>query len=225
MDRIDLKPLRNKDSLTERVYKELKHALNAGTFRPGERLTGRAVADALGVSLTPAREAIGRLTAEGGLEAAGPRTIIVPAITLERYEEILEIRILLEGLAAEAAARNSDPEFVQTMTHIQEEYGNARREWRFRDALRLNERFHFTLYHRSGKEKLVSILESLWLFFGPLLSHLYPKYVDDESGVIPHQKVLQGLHENDPAKVRRAIVEDLETGAHKIRQLLADMET
>ncbi len=225
MNEIELQPLSNKDSLTDRTYKELKRALIAGTFQPGMRITGRAIAEALGVSLTPAREAVGRLITEGGLESTGPRTIIVPDITYERYEEILEIRLLLEGLAAESATPNSDPEFLQILTHIQEEYEIARKEERFSDALRFNERFHFTLYNRSRKEKLITILESLWLSVGPFLSRLYPDYVADESGVIPHRQVLQGLYQKDPEMVKQAIVKDLKTGADKLRQKLSSAKT
>ncbi len=72
----------------------------AGQFRPGQRLVMQDLADQLGTSVTPAREACLRLVSERGLELRSGRFVTVPALTLARYMEVRTIRLALEGLAA-----------------------------------------------------------------------------------------------------------------------------
>ena len=71
-----------------------------------------AVAEAMGVSTTPAREALGRVTADGGLEYTGPKTMRVPVLSHERFDELQDVRIALESLIAdpddERARRRSE---------------------------------------------------------------------------------------------------------------------
>jgi DNA-binding GntR family transcriptional regulator len=211
-------------SLTDKAYRNTKEALRKGVFEPGTRLTSREVAAALGVSITPAREALGKLIAEGTLELLGPRTIVVPRLSVARYEQILETRLLLEAWAAEHAAKSADDELINEMEHIEGQFEEAREKRDFQSALDLNSRFHFTLYRRTGNAVIMGVIETLWLNIGPSLNLLYPKYVTDETGVNPHRKVLLGLKTGDSGKVRDAIVEDLETGAKKMRVLLAELE-
>lgn len=218
-----LRKLGDTDSLTDKAYKSIKSALNNGAFRPGERLTSREVADSLGVSITPAREALGKLVAEGSLEMHGPRTIVVPLLTLERYEEILQIRRLLEGFAARSAAERIDQQIIGELEGIENRFEKAREEHRLQEALNLNTHFHFTLYQAGGNEKLAAMIEALWVMIGPSLSLLYPKYVHDDTGIIPHRKIIAGLKNNDADAVHDAVVEDLDTGAEKMRDLLIEL--
>src|SRR5439155_6547292 len=91
-------------SLRNRVYASLRDALTAGRFTPGQKLSFRFIAGTLGVSLTPVREAIRRLVAEGAFEMLPNRSVRVPLMTLEKVLELCDIRRAVEGLAAEKAA-------------------------------------------------------------------------------------------------------------------------
>ena len=93
-----------RETLHERIYRELRRSLMAGVVRPGQPLSYRSLADALGVSPMPVRDAVRRLIAERALEALPNRTIAVPNLDAERIGEIYKMRISLEGLAAEEAA-------------------------------------------------------------------------------------------------------------------------
>ena len=103
--RLDL--IERSETLTAQVAEKLRAALIGGVFAPGDKITIRAVAKSLGVSLTPAREALSILAAEGALEFGANRTLMVPPLSVDRLAEITRIRIALEGLAAERAARLS----------------------------------------------------------------------------------------------------------------------
>ena len=95
--------LGDRENFTARVYKQLREALMAGRFWPGQRLRIGELALAMGVSQTPVREAIMQLVREGGLEIRSSQSITVANLSLSRYKELREVRLLLEGLATEKA--------------------------------------------------------------------------------------------------------------------------
>lgn len=208
------------ETLSDRVYRQLRRALKSGAYKPGEKITNRAVAAALSVSLTPVREAMARLVSEGGLAMIGPKTVIVPRLSTEDYEEIFNVRFALEGMAAEAAASQVDAAFIDELEAIHLAFTARRAVGDFPAALELNEKFHFALYARSRQSRLVGIIENLWVSFGPSLSLIYPKFGESEDGVTPHSEAISALRRGRPKEVRAAIEHDLTVGRAKILPLL-----
>src|SRR5271163_3805682 len=86
-------------TLNDRAYGELRKGLISGTFRPGQVLVIRTLAEAYGISTTPVREALQRLVAERLLEMQSNRSIAVPYLSVEKFVELVRIRTALEGLA------------------------------------------------------------------------------------------------------------------------------
>ena len=172
--------------------------------------------------MTPAREALWRLVTEDALEVAGPKTIIVPYLSPKRYEEVTSIRLALEGLAAETAAADADAAFIEELeaTHLAFAAHRARRD--YRQALQMNEKFHFMLYERADQPRLLSIIDSLWMSVGPSVTMLYPRFGSEEDGVRPHQDIIRGLKAADPHRVKAAIEDDIRTGRDKLLPLLAE---
>ena len=101
VSQIDFAPLH------ERVYEELRGALISGKFTPGQKLSSRKLAAALGTSDMPVRAAISRLTDEGGLIQLANGTFIVPVLSGNRFREVMELRALLEGRATALACGDS----------------------------------------------------------------------------------------------------------------------
>src|SRR5262245_16086529 len=99
-----LQPIDN-GTLGQRVYNELRDYLMVGGVQPGEKVTLRQLTTAFGTSLMPVREAVQRLAAEGALEVLPNRAIRVPLMTKGRVDEILRVRLTLEGMAVEEAAK------------------------------------------------------------------------------------------------------------------------
>src|SRR5215207_4289115 len=85
-------------SLRKRVYDSLREALTTGRFAPGQKLTFRFIASALGVSLTPVREALRRLVAEGAFEMQPNRSVRLPLMTRAKVLELRDIRVAVESL-------------------------------------------------------------------------------------------------------------------------------
>src|SRR5437899_6347861 len=108
-------------SLRRQVYDSLREALTAGRFIPGQKLTFRFIAGALGVSLTPVREALRRLVAEDGFEMQPNRSVRVPLMTRDKVLELRDIRIAVEGLAAEKAAAVATGRQVAKLRRIAQE--------------------------------------------------------------------------------------------------------
>jgi len=93
-----------RETLNDRVYRELKKSIMSGAFKPGSELKLRSVAEALGTSLMPVRDAMRRLVAERALEMRPSRTIAIPVPSADQFLEIRAIRLLLEGEAVTRAA-------------------------------------------------------------------------------------------------------------------------
>lgn len=215
----DIEPL-NRQSLGELAYERLKLSIVGGQFEPGTKLTVRAIADLLKVSTTPARDAINRLIADGALVNLGPKTIVVPELTLSSLEEITKVRLKLEGLAAYESVKNIDDSDISYLEDVQEKLNQALTGRRYADVLKLNKLFHFRIYERADMPRLVSIIESLWLQIGPTFNRLYPDYAISRRGVANHQWAIRGLQDRDGQTVQAAIENDLRDGARRLSQMV-----
>ncbi len=213
-----------RDSLTSRVYADLRAGLLHGRFRPGQRLKIRELAAAMDVSETPVREAVMQLVREGGLEMRTGYAIRVTRLTLGDYLELRRIRILLEGLAAEEAARRATPAAIAALARHHERLVLAEEAGDWPVALEANFRFHHGLWEQAAMPNLLGILEGIWLRNGPLLNLLYPDSRPRCDGRHQHLNVLDGLAARSPAQVREAVRDDLVEGGRGLVRLLEDIE-
>src|SRR4051812_36432572 len=200
-----LVPIDRQTSLGELAYASLKEAIVRGEFSAGQKLTVRAVAQALGVSTTPARDAIMRLIGEGALVNAGPKTVIVPPLTKPALDEVTSIRLVLEGLAARSAAENVTKQFVDQLKALQAQINTALDAGNYSAVLKANKAFHFTIYDAAQMPRLTTMIESLWVRIGPSLNDLYPEFATSRVGVSNHMEAIAGLESGDQARVQAAI--------------------
>ena len=195
------------DNLMSRVYQEIKTALTAGRFKPGERLPIRKLAQQLGTSPTPVREALLKLVSYGALEMAPAHPIAVPILTKARYLENRAIRIVNEGLAAAEAASRITGSHLEKLKNINTEMIKAFKNGRYGDVLVKNYAFHIELCRASEMPTLVNIVEMLWLQIGPSLNFLYSeKTLGSESY---HPQVLKALEDRNPQEAKLAIENDI----------------
>lgn len=201
------------ETLGRRVYNELRDFLIVGGLQPGERVTLKTLTEAVGTSPMPVREAVQRLAAEGALELLPNRAIRVPILSKPRVNEILRLRLMLEGLAvAEAAGRIAKAE-IGSLEEIHEaftiEMGNRDGSTRL---FRLNKEFHFTIYRASGMPVLLGIIENLWLQIGPYLHFsLGARGRQAASGYVTdaHKRLIEAMRRRDPALGQAALGDDL----------------
>lgn len=196
-------------SLRKQVYDSLREALTTGRFLPGQKVTFRFIAGALDVSLTPVREALRRLVAEGAFEMQHNRSVRVPLMTKAKVLELRDIRIALEGLAAGKAALLADRKQIAALRRIAREVAAARsRSDNVTDRAKVRA-FHFALYEIAGEPTLLRVIEGLWLQTGPYMNLLYPDFISSPRGPATRARIIQALEAHDAVAARREIENDI----------------
>lgn len=208
-----------REVLRDRVYDELRAALVCGRVAPGQRVTIRALADQLGTSPTPVREALTRLHAERVIELNPNGSAVIPVLTRERFEHISEIRSALEGLAAEQAARRMCPQEVEELEQIVQRMLALIDRGALDEYLELHRDFHFRIYRCAGNPLLVAMIEGLWTQCGPALTYVVPDYVLQRSGSRQHRLAVDALRRGDAIASRKAITRDIYDAAKYIKGL------
>jgi DNA-binding GntR family transcriptional regulator len=166
-------PLANaRPTLAAHVVGRLRGLLIEGVLSPGEKVSLRTVADRLGVSMTPVREAVAQLIADRALEVLPNRAVRVPVMSLRQFRELTAIRIAIEGFATERAARERT---AADLAALHRHDAAFRRQCGRRQpdpvvAVRANAAFHFAVYAAAGLPTLLPIIQGLWLRVGPVLN-------------------------------------------------------
>jgi DNA-binding GntR family transcriptional regulator len=205
-----LVPLRRDSTLQAQAYAQLREALMNGRFLPGQAITVRAAAAALGTSPMPVRGALQLLEAEGALVARDQRrTLMIPSLSRAELAELRDIRVLLEGHAAARAAEHVTPtELKQAGAHL----AAMRRAASAGDVggyTLANWSFHSTIYRASRMKRLLAAVESLWLRIGPYVARMLPTRASLMRSLPNHERALAALRRRDRAAARRAIVADI----------------
>lgn len=195
----------------EWVYRQLKEAILGGQFVPGRSVTLRGIAQMLGVSLTPVREALRRLVAEHALESHGNRRVSVPKMTSEKLAELCTVRVSLETLAAERALPAIDKPRMKRLWRLNEQVDEAVDAGDIGAYLYHHRQFHYTFYNVGQTSVIMPLIESVWLQFSPFMrlavSHIGVDYVMDR-----HVEALQAVERKDIAGLRFAVEADVREG-------------
>jgi DNA-binding GntR family transcriptional regulator len=196
-------------TLHERAYQELRKALMTGAYKPGEAVTLRGVAEALGTSLMPAREAVRRLVSERALEMPNSRSVRVPLMQLKTFDELYRIRAMLEPEAAARAAERCGPEDLAVIRNANAGIHKALKSGAFATVLAMNQRFHEAVYAACDSELLVTMIDTLWLLSGPYLN-LFVAAVDVsalQEEFAMHDDVIDAMARHDADGARKAIAD------------------
>lgn len=209
-------------ALNARAYAVLRKALMAGRFQPGQKLLLRTLATEMGISVTPVREALLRLVSEHALVADSSRTLAVPVLSLQRFLEIRDLRIELEGRATEAATRRASPAELDALVSIQEQLMQRRQDGLFAEALAVNETFHFALYRLARMPVLYRLIEGLWVQIGPVLTRLHDRMErPNPEFQHPHELIVRAMRQGDATSARLALAGDITWAS---RHLAAGLE-
>jgi DNA-binding GntR family transcriptional regulator len=203
------------------VYAQLRELLMTGRLMPGEQLSLRSVAEALGTSVMPVRDAVGRLVAEQALELTPNRALRVPLISASQFREITAIRVNLEGMATvRAAARLSDADLEQIgrwHEAFRQEMESAQPDTA--RLVTLNKELHFAVYRGAGMPMLLQLIEALWLRIGPILNYDMRSgslRVSQRVAVNHHAGLVDALGRRDADAARAALQGDIEGAAEFI---------
>lgn len=195
----------------ERLYRALRGRIMLGELPPGKALTLRGLAAEYRVSMTPAREAVRRLVAEGALTLSGSGRIATPALSVERIEELAALRALIEPELAARALPRAHFALIDRLAAINAANGDAAQNHDSVGYIRANLEFHRTLYLRAQAPAMLAMLETIWLQLGPTMRAVYQRMRRNEAPR-HHRMILAALRAGDEPALRLAVRADVTQG-------------
>lgn len=208
---INAKPNEGAPAAHDRVYRTLRTRIMYGDIAPGQALTLRGVGRKYDVSMTPAREALRRLVAEGALFLSSSGRVSTPELTNERIEELAALRSLLE---VELASRALPRAHIALIDRLQAINATTAEAVLNRDAIgyiRTNLEFHRTLYLRAQAPAMLAMAETVWLQLGPTMRAMYGRLRRTDPPHF-HKLIIAALKAGDEPGLRLAVRSDVTQG-------------
>jgi len=200
----------------DRVYRSLRARIMHGEVAPGASLTLRGIGKEFGVSMTPAREAVQRLAAEGALTLSLSGRITTPALSNERIEELATLRAMLEPELASRALPRAHFALIDRLEAINEGVSRMVARHDATGYIRTNLEFHRTLYLRAQSPAILQLTEVVWLQLGPTMRALYGRLQRTEPPR-NHRLILAALKAGDEPGLRLAVRTDVTQGLRMLK--------
>ncbi|RMH41829.1 MAG: GntR family transcriptional regulator [Alphaproteobacteria bacterium] len=206
---------RDRGPVHDRLYRALRSRIMHGEILPGTSMTLRGIGAEFGASMTPAREAVRRLAAEGALTLSPSGRVSTVDLSPERIEELAALRALLEPELAARAMPRAHIALLDRLHAINAQIGQAVQNHDAVAYIRANLEFHRALYLRAQAPAMLAMTETVWLQLGPTMRRLYgrlnrtdvPKY---------HRLIIAALKAGDEPGLRLAVRMDVTQGLKMI---------
>ncbi|SPH18567.1 HTH-type transcriptional regulator McbR [Defluviimonas aquaemixtae] len=213
--------LRRKIPSHEITYCRLRDMILFGQLAPGQPVTIQGLTTTLEAGMTPVREAIRKLTAEGALELRDNRRVSVPQLTQPLLDELAFARLTIEPKLAQLAAKRLRAKDISDLSLIDADLDRAIATGDVHHYLMYNFRFHFTLYEYAGAPILLSLTHMLWLRFGPSLRVVCGRFGTSN---LPdrHEEALEAMRAGDAERLAAALESDIAQGIEQVRLSLDD---
>ena len=200
----------------DRVYRALRTRIMVGEIGPGEALTLRGIGKSSGVSMTPAREAVRRLVAEGALFLSSSGRVSTPELSNERIEELASLRAMLEPELASRALPRAHFALIERLETINHGVSQMIARHDASGYIRLNLEFHRTLYLRAQAPAILAMTETVWLQLGPTMRRLYGRLNRTEPPY-HHKLIIAALKAGDEPGLRLAVRTDTTQGLRLLK--------
>ncbi|MDO4176248.1 MAG: GntR family transcriptional regulator [Bacillota bacterium] len=196
--------IQNHKPLREMVYEELKMQILTGAIIPGTRMMEVELAEEMGVSRTPIREAIRKLEKEGLVTIEPRRGAYASMISTEDMVEILEVRQDLEGLAAFFAAERMQPAQLDELKAVSASYNEAVTRGSMEDMIKFDTRFHRIIVDSCHNKILVQMIEQLQELVLRFRYIYYDNFKRAENMPEEHEAILKAIESKDTNLAREA---------------------
>ncbi|WP_262027427.1 GntR family transcriptional regulator [Microvirga sp. Mcv34] len=212
-------------SLTETAYLALRARVLSGELRPSAEFSEAELAEQLSMSKTPVREALGRLVAEGLIEAFPRRGYRVTPVTVKDINDLFAIRAMTEGTAAAMAALNLTSSDLDRLEALAEARYDPSQGESVQSFVKANRNFHMAIAEGANNPRLLAMVaayldECTRLFYlGALSRDVNPETSDD------HRRIVGVLRLRDPEQARAAMVEHSEHTQQGILKALISSDT
>ena len=210
--------------LRDVVFKTLRQAILKGELEPGERLMEIQLAERLGVSRTPIREAIRKLELEGLVLMIPRKGAEVARISESNLRDVLEVRRSLEELAIDLACQRMTEEELEELKVTQEKFSLAIKSGDAMQIAETDERYHEIIYLSTKNERLVQILNNL----REQMYRYRLEYIKDEDKrqilLIEHEHILKALSLRHVQEAKQAVREHIDNQEITFRKNLKEQE-
>lgn len=206
-------------SVATQAYQRLKEAIVLGYFKPGERLVERELVKKMNVSRTPIREALKALEKERLVQIIPYRGVFVRSFGMEEAEEIYQVRLRLEPLAARLAARNRTQDDVEALRGIVRASWEALQSGQHKALVFLNQEFHGRIARCSGNTTLEQMLETLRTPVDILRLQFW--ILDEErrrQSVAEHEAIANAIADQDEDKAEQTCAVHMENAWSAVRK-------
>lgn len=198
LDLHEYKPLR------DIVFDTLREAIMDGSLKPGERLMEVQLAQKLGVSRTPVREAIRKLELEGTVTMIPRKGAYVAEVSLKDISEVLEVRAALEGLAATLAAEKMDESGLKLLQEKASEFEAAAKDMNRDDLIKLDVEIHEIIFQSTDNQTLMNLVDGLREQVQRFRISYLSTMQNAEDIIVEHRELIDALLKKDPELARNA---------------------
>lgn len=189
----DYKPLR------EVIFNTLREAIIVGEMKPGERLMEVQLADKMGVSRTPVREAIRKLELEGLVEMLPRKGAHVADLSVKDIMDVLEVRATLDGLASALSASRITDEEIKELRHHLSQFINYAEKDNLQGSIKKDMEFHEIIYCSSRNDKLLQISNNLREQVQRFRVIYIKDYGNSRELIKEHMEICDAIARRDPA--------------------------
>lgn len=204
----------------EEVYRRLRDLILFGDLAPGQAVTIQGLTAKLGAGTTPVREAIRRMTTEGALVFKDNRRVSVPVLSDANLQELQVARLALEPQLTDWAARHATGPDLEVLQACDDALDTAIDNGDVEGYLRHNHAFHMALYGLARAPILLSVVEGLWLRFGPSMRVVCGRYGTQNLPDL-HKELLSACCSKDAEQAAQAVTRDIRQGMDLMRQEFA----
>jgi DNA-binding GntR family transcriptional regulator len=207
--------------IREKVYEHLKSDILSGRYTPGEKLAEEHLAERLGVSRTPVREALHKLDSEGLIKPRKKRGFIVSRDTKEEVEELFELRSILEGHTLRVISRIISEEILSELNESIQKAEEALKRNRIEEVFKWNTRFHDTLHELvADKTRLHQLIVNIRKYVLRYRKDTLQYPDGGRRAVEGHKKILLALRLKDPELCERVMREHIKEAMNDAIQSL-----
>ena len=199
------------------IYIAICEEIKNGGLLPGERLVEQRLADDLNVSKTPVREALLKLKEQGLVEIEPYRGARIAEFSIDTLVEIMEIRVVLEGLAARNAAQYITDHQLNELAGLDRQFAHVAKEETIQDWIGINWKFHQLIAGACKNAKLVELLSGLQQRM--TISSVLGIAQNMAESVEEHHKIFVTLKEHDPVEAERSARHHVENTRRRVASL------
>ncbi|NLW24198.1 MAG: GntR family transcriptional regulator [Clostridia bacterium] len=208
--------------LRDIVFETLREAIINHVLKPGERLMEVRLAEEMGVSRTPVREAIRKLELEGLVDIVPRKGVYVAGISLKDVQEVFEVRGALEALAANLASQRITPEEIVELKKRLDREDNETKANNLPNIIRTDTEFHDLIYKAARNSRLLNSINNLREQLHRFRSASLARPGRSETALAEHQNIYEAIANRDAKLAEQLAWEHIENAK---KAMLLSMKT